>query len=216
MFDDPRLDARVRTGLSDAAEAVEPAVDQLLAAAVRRGRRRRVMGHVRSGAAALIVAAALVGVVVTLNTPGTAAPPTIPLTRTALIGTWQTPLLPTATWEATYRRVGGGAAAARAFVGRPMGGPATTYRVLLKVTDTTWAVSVSPDGGTPIPGWQGGYAFDGSRVTSVEASFGCRATYQLERAGAGLRIQVLADTCGNDDLLAQRTIFETTTFQPAG
>jgi hypothetical protein len=130
-----------------------------------------------------------------------------------LIGTWQTPVLPAADWAATYRRAGGSAAAAAVFLGPPMGGPATTYRIVLRVTATDWALFVSPDGRDLEAGWHGPYQIEGSRVRAGSVAGQCTATYEPVLAGDILHVSVVNDGCGDTDALAQRTIYETADFQ---
>src|SRR5262245_38523228 len=127
MSHDPDLDSRLRVGLSRAAAAVDPAFGLRLTEATARGRRRRATRR-----AAVVLAAIAVA---TISVIGLVGPPTkttpSPLSSVDPIGTWQTPALPAADWLATFEGAGGSEAAARAFLGPPMGGPAARYRIEL-------------------------------------------------------------------------------------
>lgn len=213
MSTDPDLDRRLRLGLAHVADAVDPPIGDLLEQATARGRRRRSLRRAAILAVTLAIAAIPLGVLAVAHPfGGTDVNPAAP-TRAALIGTWQTPSVPAADWQATYQRVGGSQAAARAFVGPPMGGPAATYRIVLRVTDTQWALYVSADGGDLEAGWHGPYDTDGSLVHVREATGLCEAAYRVVLSGEGLHISVVDDGCGDTDLLAQRTIYETADFQ---
>jgi hypothetical protein len=94
-----------------------------------------------------------------------------------------------------------------------MAGPAREHRMVLQVTETDWALFVSPDGGDLEPGWHGTYGLDGSLVRVRESSGLCEAAYAVALSGRTLRIWVVDDGCGDTDLLAQRTIYETAEFR---
>jgi hypothetical protein len=213
MSTDPDLDGRLRAALTTAADAVDPPVGNLLAEAAVRGRRRRSRRNAAILAVTLAIAAVPLGIAgLTQRFGGTEVSAAAP-SPAALIGTWQTPSLPAGAWAATYRKAGGSDAAARAFLGPPMDGPAGSYRIVLRVTATEWALFVSADGRDLEDGLHGGYQLDGSSVRVRPAGELCEATYQLALAGGGLHITVLNDGCGEADGLAQRTIYQTAAFQ---
>jgi hypothetical protein len=214
MSTDPGLDRRLRAGLANAAEAVNPAVDSLLGVATARGRRLRSIRRAVVLAVVLAVAALPVGVITLTHRFGAANLTPAAPAQAALIGTWRTPSLPAADWLATYLRAGGSEAAGRAFLGPPMTGPASAYQIVLTVSSTEWAVFVSADGRDLEEGWHGTYRIGDRLVWVREASGLCEAAYRVTSSGGRLRIQVMDDGCGDSDLLAQRTIFETSAFAP--
>jgi hypothetical protein len=213
MSTEPDLDGRLRAGLAGAADAVDPPVGDLLAQATARGRRHRSRRRAAVLAVMLAIAAVPLGVVGVAHRFAATGVSTAAPSRAALLGTWQTPPLPASDWLATYRRAGGSDAAARAFLGPPMAGPATTYRIVLRVTAVDWALFVSADGGDLEAGWHGGYRLDGSVVQVREAAGRCEAAYDVRLSGASLKISVVSDDCGDTDGLAQRTIYQTSEFQ---
>jgi len=214
MSTDPDLNGRLRVALTSAAEAVDPPVGTLLAEATDRGRRRRSQRRAAVLAVVLAVAAVPFGIVGLARRSGPVEVAAAP-SRADLIGTWQTPSVPAATWAATYRRAGGTDAAAAAFLGPPMDGPAATYRIVLRVTATEWSLFVSADGRDLEAGWHGAYQLDGSLIRVRAAGDFCEATYRVALAGPSLHIGVVADDCGATDDLAQRTIYQTAAFQRA-
>ena len=211
MSTDRGLDRRLRAGLANAADAVNPPVDELLAAATARGHRRRTIR--RAVIIAIVAVVALpIGVLTLTHQFGPTELSTATPTRAALVGTWRTASLPAADWLATYRRAGGSEADGQAFLGPPMGGPARTYQMVLAVTDTDWAVYVSADGAELEQGWHGTYQIDDHLVRVRDANASCAASYEVTPSKGRLRLRVVDDDCGDSDLLAQRTIFETSAF----
>jgi hypothetical protein len=213
MSTDPDLDGRLRGALAAAADAVDPPVGDLLAEATVRGRRRRSRRHAVVLAVTLAIAAVPLGIVGLAQRFGATEVSAAAPAPAALIGTWQTPSLPADAWAATYRKAGGSDAAARAFLGPPMDGPAGSYRIVLRVTATEWALFVSAGDRDLEAGLHGGYQLDGPLVRVRPAGDLCEATYQLALSGGGLHITVLNDDCGETDGLAQRTIYQTADFQ---
>jgi len=208
MSPDQDLDIRLRVGLSRAAAAVDPAFGLRLGEATARGRRRRATR--RAAVVLAAIAVVTISVVALVGLPTKTSPS--PLSSTDLIGTWQTPSAPAADWRATYQRAGGSEAAARAFLGPPMGGAAAEYRIELRVTASDWDLYVSGDGRPFVAGWHGPYQLNGTTVAAYSSSDSCGASYDVERVDDGIRIRVIADGCGETDLLAQRTIYETAPF----
>ena len=216
MSTDRDLDSRLRAVLTSAADTVDPLVGDLLTEATARGRRRRSRRHGAVLAAALAVVAVPVSIVGLSRRDGnTEVGPAAP-SPAGLIGTWQTASLPAADWAATYRRAGGSDAAANAFVGPPMDGPAAEFRIVLRVTAAEWAVFVSADNRELEPGWRGAYRLDGSLIHAQATDGRCGATYQVALADQALRVKVLDDDCGDTDDLAQQTIFQTAEFRKSG
>jgi hypothetical protein len=216
MSPDSDLNSRLRQALTNAAEAVDPPVGTLLEDATVRGRRRRTYRRVAVLAVMLAVAAIPVGIVGLGRRSAPSTVSAVAPSRADLIGTWQTPSLSAGDWAATYQRAGGSDAEATAFLGPPMDGPATRYRIVLRVTPTEWAVFVSADGRSLEAGWRGGYRLDGPLVQVRATGDACEAAYRLTLSGQSLHVSVLTDDCGPTDLLAQRTIFETAVFQRSG
>jgi hypothetical protein len=214
MSHDRWLDGRLRVGLAQAAEVVDPPVGSLLYDATVRGRRRLSLR--RAVALAILFAVAFpIGLSALTHRFGPSElTPNIP-TPAELVGTWRTPALPAADWLDTYRRAGGSEAAGHAFLGPPMAGPAATYQMVLTVSDHEWAVFVSADGRELEAGWHGTYEINGTLVRVHEPAYLCTATYDVALSRGRLRIRVVEDGCGDSDWLAQRTIFETSTFDRA-
>ncbi|GIF52820.1 hypothetical protein DFJ67_1146 [Asanoa ferruginea] len=207
MSGDPGLEGRLRSALTRAADAVDPPVAELLPRATARGRRRR---RLQRAALLTAVLAALASVGVLVLPAGRQTPAT--LSSDALTGSWETRSLPATDWAASYRRAGGSDAAARAFLGPPMGGPAQEHRIILRITTTQWASFVRADSAAPEPGFQGTYTIEESTVRVREASHQCDVVFDIAASTTTLRIHVVDDDCGESDLLAQRTIYETADF----
>lgn len=215
MVPDSSLDARLRAGYADAADAFRPDVNGLLVKAARRGRRQRVIRRVAAIAAltASIVVGLGAAVVRATGTPAPAATDEVDPT-----GEWATPVIDASAWAATYRAAGGTTTEAAAFLNASMDGPATTFQMILQVTGTEWTVLVSADGHPPKPAWQGTYATDGTRIHAHNPTYGCAVDYEATVNGDTLTLRVLTDGptdspgCGREDLLAQRAIYETATF----
>jgi hypothetical protein len=217
MVPDSGLDQRLRAGYADAAEAFRPDVNGLLVQAARRGRRQRVIRRVTAIAAlTAAIVAGLGAAVVRATGTGPPAPPAVE--EVDPTGEWATPMIGASAWAATYRAAGGTATEAAAFLNASMGGPATTFQMILRVTGTEWTVLVSADGHPPKPAWQGTYATDGTRIHAHNPTYGCTVDYEAIVNGENLILRVLADGptdspgCGREDMLAQRAIYETAAF----
>jgi len=220
MSTDPHLDHRLRAGLANAAEKVDPPVPYLLEKAHVRGHRRIVVRRTATAIALLAVVALPVafGVVASKLGGRDATHPTQPVAYqpvrdpAQILGTWETDALPAAAWMSMYQRAGGTAEAASNFVGTPMNGPARAYRVLIKVTQDGWVTSVIADSKAAREGWNGSSVLVNSVVKSIDRRYGCQASYRLGIAGSDLRVVIAGDTCGGSDLLSQRAIYETGIF----
>jgi hypothetical protein len=138
------------------------------------------------------------------------------------IGTWQTDALPPATWIAAYRKEGATADQVKDYASQFDGSPAP-HRIIVKLTASRW-VEYDQHGDTgPEKGWGGDYTVSGSTVRAAEtdSQYSCHVVYDVAIDGDDLRIRVVSDEpadapgCGGDDLVMQRTIYETTAFHRA-
>ena len=123
--------------------------------------------------AAIVTAAALSGCASSSSTGAVPTPattssapspssPSDPATGGTLVGTWRTAALPTASWAATYRRVGGTATQAAAFVERIGGRIGSTETVTLRVGDKDWVQFGQADEDAPGQGSSGTYDAEGN------------------------------------------------------
>ena len=152
--------------------------------------------------------------------PPSSASPVIPSPTVAadpLNGSWQTALLPTATYVATYRRAGAPPRAVRQF-STGLASLGHDHRYLIHIAAGQWVELEQHDSGTPQVGWSGTYTLTGDTVHAVDGQYGCRITYRIARHGSSLRIRLLSDGpesppyCGRMDSWPQRSIYETAAF----
>lgn len=135
-----------------------------------------------------------------------------------LTGSWQTPLLPTASYVATYRRAGATPGALQQFQAA-LSGAGRNHRYVIHIAGGQWVELEQHDDGTPEIGWSGTYTLRGSTVQATDPQYGCHYTYRIALSGDSLRIRLLSDTpeappqCGRTDSWPQRSIYETAAFK---
>ena len=186
----------------------------------RRLRRSRLVA-----AAVVALAAAGCGSSTTGTSTAGTSPPTGPADGSSpalqpgdLEGTWRTPEIPLEQARAAYQRAGGSPAEAEEFVAQLGGGAVRrTVAFEFRVDEQSWDQYEYDDGGAAVLGWSGTYTVDGAVVHAHEVDYGCAIDYAPTLSGDQLTLQVLRDEgdepmCGREDLLAQRTIYETAPF----
>ncbi len=187
-------------------------------------RRRPAWSRAAAAAALLVVAAGCGGG--GSEAGSTTADPTDPPSPAGqaadLEGTWQTPDIPVEELRAAYESAGGSPADAADFVSQWGSGSArTTVQFRFRAQDGVWDEYEVVDQGEPERGWTGTFTVDGDVIHAQEADVGCAIDYRAVRDGDQLSLKVLRDEgrnpeCASEDLLAQRTIYESAPFSKTG